>query len=80
MNQVIGFYFWGFLLLYGLVFYVVSPKVRTVSGFFRGTDDQGREVSPWLLTSSIFISWIFAKSVANAANLGASYGMVGGLA
>ena len=29
---------------------------------------------------SIFISWIFAKSVTNAANLGAAYGVVGGLA
>lgn len=29
---------------------------------------------------SIFISWIFAKSVTNAANLGATYGIVGGLA
>ncbi len=27
-----------------------------------------------------FISWIFAKSVTNAANLGAAYGIVGGLA
>jgi solute:Na+ symporter, SSS family len=73
-------YFWGFLLLYGVVFYVISPKTRTVAGFFRGADQNGRDVSPWLLTSSIFISWIFAKSVANAANLGATYGVVGGLA
>ena len=80
MNHGIAVYFWGFLLLYGSIFYLVSPKVRTVSGFFRGTDDNGRAVSPWLLTSSIFISWIFAKSVANAANLGAAYGIVGGLA
>lgn len=80
MNRDLAIYFWGFLLLYGFLFYVVSPKVRTVSGFFRGTDDKGREVSPWLLTSSIFISWIFAKSVANAASLGAAYGIVGGLA
>jgi hypothetical protein len=29
---------------------------------------------------SVFISWIFAKSVTNAANLGAAYGIVGGLA
>lgn len=29
---------------------------------------------------SIFISWIFAKSVTNAADLGASFGIVGGLA
>ena len=35
---------------------------------------------PSLLMMSIFISWIFAKSVTNAANLGAAYGVVGGLA
>jgi len=73
-------YFWAFLLLYGVALYVLSPKARTVAGFFRGADDKGRAVSPWLLTSSIFISWIFAKSVTNAANLGAAYGIVGGLA
>lgn len=33
-----------------------------------------------MLMLSIFISWIFAKSVTNAANLGAQYGFVGGLA
>ena len=33
-----------------------------------------------MLTLSIFISWIFAKSVTNAANLGAQYGLVGGVA
>jgi Na+/proline symporter len=73
-------YFWGFLLLYGTVMYVVSPRARTVSGFFAGTDSAGRPATAWALTCSIFISWIFAKSVTNAANLGASFGVVGGLA
>lgn len=73
-------YFWGFLVLYGTVMYVISPHARTVSGFFAGTDNAGRSASAWALTCSIFISWIFAKSVTNAANLGASYGVVGGLA
>lgn len=73
-------YFWGFLFLYGIVMYLISPKARTVNGFFNGTDDEGRAVSRWSLTASIFISWIFAKSVTNAANLGAAYGIVGGLA
>jgi len=73
-------YFWGFLLLYGTVMYVVSPHARTVSSFFAGTDNAGRPASAWALTCSIFISWIFAKSVTNAANLGAAFGMVGGLA
>lgn len=73
-------YFWGFLLLYGTVMYALSPHARTVSSFYRGTDDAGRPATGWALTCSIFISWIFAKSVTNAANLGAAYGIVGGLA
>ena len=75
-----GIYFWGFLLLYGTVMYVISPRSRTVSSFYAGTDDTGRPATEWALTCSIFISWIFAKSVTNAANLGAAYGVVGGLA
>lgn len=73
-------YFWGFLLLYGTVMYVVSPRSHTVSSFFAGTDDAGRPATEWALMCSIFISWIFAKSVTNAANLGAAHGIVGGLA
>jgi Na+/proline symporter len=72
--------FWGFLLLYGGVMYVVSPKAVSLQTFFRGTDAAGRPVTEWWLTASVFISWIFAKSVTNAANLGASYGAVGSLA
>ena len=72
--------FWGFLLLYGTLMYAVSPRARTASAFFRGTDDAGRPASQWALTCSIFISWIFAKSITNAANLGAAHGVVGGLA
>ncbi len=73
-------FFWGFLLLYGTLMYAVSPTARTATAFFRGTDDAGRPASEWALTCSIFISWIFAKSVTNAANLGAAHGIVGGLA
>jgi Na+/proline symporter len=58
----------------------LSPRAVTLGGFFNGEDHQGRSAAPWLLTTSIFISWIFAKSVTNAANLGASYGLIGGLA
>jgi Na+/proline symporter len=73
-------YFWGFLLLYGTVMYVLSPQARTISSFFGGTDENGKPATEWALMCSIFISWIFAKSVTNAANLGASFGVVGGLA
>lgn len=79
-DPMLGVYFWGFLVFYGGVMYAMSPTASTVSSFFRGTDNAGRPASEWALTMSIFISWIFAKSVTNAANLGASYGAVGGLA
>ncbi len=80
MEQYQGILFWGFLIVFGLVMMLVSPRATTVNSFFRGFDAQGRPSSPWLLTASIFISWIFAKSVTNAANLGYTYGIVGGLA
>ena len=80
MEPALALYFWGFLLLYGGLMYAITPRAQTLSGFFRGTDASGRPASGWALTCSIFISWIFAKSVTNAANLGAAYGVVGGLA
>lgn len=80
MEPAFAVYFWGFLLLYGGLMYAITPHARTPTAFFGGTDDAGRPASGWALTCSIFISWIFAKSVTNAANLGAAYGVVGGLA
>lgn len=80
MNEWQGLFFWGFLLVFGVVMYLVVPRSKDEAGFFRGHDDKGRPASEWALMMSIFISWIFAKSVTNAANLGATYGVVGGLA
>lgn len=75
-----GIFFWGFLLLFGVVMYALAPAAREAAGFFRAERENGSPASPWALTMSIFIAWIFAKSVTNAANLGAAYGVVGGLA
>src|SRR3990172_6911249 len=80
MSELQGLFFWGFLLAFGAVMYLVVPKSKDEAGFFRGHDSKGRPASEWALMMSIFISWIFAKSVTNAANLGAAYGIVGGLA
>ncbi|HET8789889.1 MAG TPA: hypothetical protein VFM75_01640 [Modicisalibacter sp.] len=73
-------FFWGFLLAYGVVMYVLSPRSRNAASFYRGADAEGNPVGQWSLIASVFISWIFAKSVTNAANLGEAYGVVGGLA
>jgi Na+/proline symporter len=80
LEPAFAIYFWGFLLLYGTVMYVISPSANTLSAFFGGTDNAGKPATEWALMCSIFISWIFAKSVTNAANLGAAHGVVGGLA
>jgi SSS family solute:Na+ symporter len=80
MESLQGVFFWGFLIVFGATMYVVSPKTHDEGGFFKGHDSRGRPASEWSLMMSIFISWIFAKSVTNAANLGETYGIVGGLA
>jgi len=80
IEPAFAIYFWVFLLLYGGVMYAISPSARSEASFFSGSDHAGRPASEWALMCSIFISWIFAKSVTNAANLGAAHGVVGGLA
>lgn len=71
---------WAAVLIYGLLMYVISPQVRDFGGFFLGRDHKGSEVGTGLLVGSVVITWLFAKSITNAANLGASYGIVGAVA
>lgn len=71
---------WLVMALYGVIMLVISPKVATAGEFFKGHDKHGREVSTGLLVGSIVITWLFAKSITNAANLGASFGIVGAVA
>lgn len=80
MSNGQGVLFWGVLVLFGLAMWTLAPRARDADGFFRGTDAAGRPAGGWVLTMSLFISWIFAKSVTNAANLGYTYGITGGLA
>ncbi len=70
---------WIIVISFGLVMLWLSPRARTVEQFFKAAT-QNRKPGMLLLTSSLVISWIFAKSITNAANLGMSYGILGGLA
>ncbi|MFY0600517.1 MAG: sodium:solute symporter [Cyclobacteriaceae bacterium] len=70
---------WCLVLGSSLILFFVSPIAKTTSDFFRATT-KGREPGVWILTSSLVISWIFAKSITNAANLGLKYGIIGGVA
>lgn len=62
-----------------LLLFAVAPLARTAAEFFGGAR---RDRAPGLvaLTSSLVISWLFAKSITNAANLGLAFGLVGGVA
>ena len=73
---------WQWILVagFGLLFFLIAPVSRTVASFFSASSGQGRQPNAFLLTSSLVISWIFAKSITNAANLGLSFGIVGGVA
>lgn len=37
-----GLFFWGFLVVFGLVMYAVAPRSRDEAGFFGGHDASGR--------------------------------------
>ncbi|WP_286756748.1 sodium:solute symporter [Roseivirga sp. UBA838] len=79
-TQNITLWQWILVIASSLVLIAISPWAKTKSDFFQATRKDNQKPGLWLLTSSLVISWIFAKSITNAANLGLSYGIVGGVA
>lgn len=71
---------WGLLIAFGIFFFFIAPYSKKREQFFAAVTDKGKQPGFWMLTGSLVISWIFAKSITNAANLGLSFGMVGGVA
>lgn len=59
---------------------LISPKQVTVDGFFRGRDMDGKAPDLLTLVLSQVTTWIFARSLMNAAILGYYYGVAGTLA
>ena len=82
MDIVNNIEIWQWILVIGssIVLLLISPVAKTASDFFKAVGKNNKTASLWLLTSSLVISWIFAKSITNAANLGLKYGIVGGVA
>ncbi|MEZ5043616.1 MAG: sodium:solute symporter [Saprospiraceae bacterium] len=70
---------WLLVIGSSLALFWIAPNAKSVNDFFKGSR-KDRSPNFWLLTSSLVISWLFAKSITNAANLGLSFGIVGGLA
>ena len=67
----------GIIAMLSIVF---APTAKTVNTFFSGSSLQGDAPSLFTLTFSQVTTWIFARSLMNAAILGYFYGLWGTLA
>jgi solute:Na+ symporter, SSS family len=63
-----------------LVSVVLSPRARTQESFYKGYSPAGMAPDMWSLALSQVTTWIFARSIMNAAILGYFYGIGGALA
>lgn len=70
---------WSLVIIPSILFFLMSPLAKTKEVFFKAQVNN-EPPSFIVLTGSLIISWIFAKSITNAANLGYSFGIVGGVA
>lgn len=72
---------WQWILVVGssLILFLLSPFAKTTDEFFKAVHKK-KAPNTLVLTGSLIISWIFAKSITNAANLGLDFGIVGGVA
>ena len=74
---------WALVIFIGLVMaasFVLAPRKVSADAFFDGADGQGGQPSLWTLVLSQVTTWIFARSLMNAAILGYFYGFAGTLA
>ncbi|MGE0521654.1 MAG: hypothetical protein AB7O60_01295 [Variibacter sp.] len=69
---------WIVLASYCLVTWWVTPRKVNTDQFFDGRSDTGSPPGIWLVAMSAAVTWIFAKSIANAADLSAAFGWIGG--
>lgn len=70
---------WLLIIASSVVFFILAPYAKDVETFFKA-QHRGKQPTMFMLTGSLIISWIFAKSITNAANLGLEFGIVGGIA
>lgn len=70
---------WALVIVSSLILLFLSPLAKTTNQFFKAVNNK-KAPSTIVLTGSLVISWIFAKSITNAANLGRDFGIVGGVA
>lgn len=70
---------WLLVICSSLTMFFLSPLSKTTDQFFKAVHKK-KAPNTLVLTGSLIISWIFAKSITNAADLGLAFGLVGGVA
>lgn len=70
---------WILVIISSLALFIMAPYATTPDVFYKAAKKL-KTPNTFVLTGSLVISWIFAKSITNAANLGLAFGLVGGLA
>lgn len=73
------FWQWALIIVSSLILFFLSPFAKNTNQFFNAVQKK-KAPNTFVLMGSLVISWIFAKSITNAANLGLDYGIVGGVA
>ncbi|MFZ2158900.1 MAG: hypothetical protein WAV72_22660 [Bradyrhizobium sp.] len=70
---------WIVLAAYCLMTWWVTPRKVEAGQFFNGRSDSGASPGIWLVAMSAAITWIFAKSIANASDLSFAFGITGAI-
>ncbi len=70
---------WLFLLAFFALSLLAAPRAKDSTEFFKGAKRES-DLGVIVIAASVLVSWIFAKSVVNVANLGYAYGVPGALA
>lgn len=68
------------IIAIAIISFIAAPRVRSVEGFFRGMSEDGQAPTLTTLVLSQVTTWIFARSLMNAAILGFYYGIAGAIA
>ena len=70
---------WVAAVVYMFAIWKTAPKKIEAEQFFSGQSAQKTDPAFWLVIASAAITWIFAKSIVNAANLTYDFGIWGGV-
>ena len=70
---------WAVLAVFCAVTWGVTPRLVSAPQFFDGRTDDARRPGVLMVAMSAAITWVFAKSIANASALAYGYGLAGGI-